>query len=271
MVLDDFEQKERERLRSSWEEDKSTFPFSESESVPLWAREEEWGNDCLVTVQSSKWGEFLGVMEGSDHWEIRGARGLELSDFPAIPSIAGLGSGLSFTSTPGLKDLGWFLKAWRKEEKVQQEALARLPQNRNQNTDTNINAGSSASGSTGTRQTELRKRERELRREKDDAVVKASTDKLSAVFDWVTERVPAPPLLGLGTAKEGSVSKRIRLQTQAQATSEASSESDMNSNSIRVSGKEKEKDGRRKNELESQEDLERFYIALSRKLYDEGL
>lgn len=70
MVLDDFEQKERERLRSSWEEDKSTFPFSESESVPLWAREEEWGNDCLVTVQSSKWGEFLGVMEGSDRMSI---------------------------------------------------------------------------------------------------------------------------------------------------------------------------------------------------------
>lgn len=36
----------------------------------------ERGNDGLVTVSSAKWGEFLGVIEGCDHWEVRGARGL---------------------------------------------------------------------------------------------------------------------------------------------------------------------------------------------------
>ena len=30
------------------------------------------GNDGLVSVQSAKWGEFLGVMEGCDHWDLRG-------------------------------------------------------------------------------------------------------------------------------------------------------------------------------------------------------
>jgi triacylglycerol lipase len=34
---------------------------------------------------------------------------------------------------------------------------------------------------------------------------------------------------------------------------------------------EKEDKGRKKNELASKDDLERFYIALSRKMYDEGL
>lgn len=61
MVLDDFEGRERKKLRAGWEEDPSS-----AEPQPIWARDEEWGNDCLVTVQSSKWGEFLGVMEGCD-------------------------------------------------------------------------------------------------------------------------------------------------------------------------------------------------------------
>ncbi|PWN98902.1 alpha/beta-hydrolase, partial [Tilletiopsis washingtonensis] len=30
------------------------------------------GNDGLVSVQSAKWGTFLGVVEGCDHWDLRG-------------------------------------------------------------------------------------------------------------------------------------------------------------------------------------------------------
>ncbi|KAF9068575.1 hypothetical protein BDP27DRAFT_1326951 [Rhodocollybia butyracea] len=230
MVLDDFEQKERERLRTAWEQEYGEYSEVDAKSKPLWAREEDWGNDCVVTVQSAKWGEFLGVMEGCDHWEMRGARGLELGvDLPLISTIS-LGGGGGSQQDGGqdswsLKDIGWFLKAWRKEEKAQQEANARLPQ------------------SASTRQ-----REREMKREKDDAVVKASTDKLSAVFDWVTERVPSPPLLG---AKKAVVSTAETDSIHMKTTSS--------------------KDTRKKNELESKEDLERFYIALSRKLYDEGL
>jgi triacylglycerol lipase len=66
MVLDDFEQKERQRLRTEWEQEHGKYSEADAQYKPLWAREEEWGNDCLVTVQSSRWGEFLGVMEGCD-------------------------------------------------------------------------------------------------------------------------------------------------------------------------------------------------------------
>lgn len=31
------------------------------------------GNDGLVSVQSARWGEFLGIMDGCDHWDLRGA------------------------------------------------------------------------------------------------------------------------------------------------------------------------------------------------------
>lgn len=58
MVLDGVEKKEREQLRESWER-------GEHDSR-IWAHEDEWGNDGLVTIQSAKWGEFLGVMEGVD-------------------------------------------------------------------------------------------------------------------------------------------------------------------------------------------------------------
>jgi len=62
MVLDSFEEGYRASLRAAWEkEDRPN-----SSKIPLWAQEREWGNDGLVTIQSAKWGEFLGIMEGCD-------------------------------------------------------------------------------------------------------------------------------------------------------------------------------------------------------------
>ncbi len=36
----------------------------------------DYGNDGLVTVESAKWGHFLGTLENCDHWELRGSSGL---------------------------------------------------------------------------------------------------------------------------------------------------------------------------------------------------
>lgn len=50
--------------------------------TPEWGAEEgrdarRWnGHDGLVSVASARWGEFLGVIEGVDHWELRGASGI---------------------------------------------------------------------------------------------------------------------------------------------------------------------------------------------------
>ncbi|KAI9615413.1 hypothetical protein H4Q26_011351 [Puccinia striiformis f. sp. tritici PST-130] len=43
-------------------------------------------HDGLVTVDSAQWGEFLGVVDGTDHWEIRGssAFGSDLSNHDSI-------------------------------------------------------------------------------------------------------------------------------------------------------------------------------------------
>jgi triacylglycerol lipase len=49
----------------------------------------EWGNDGLVSMQSARWGRFLGTVEGADHGEARGARGLELElDLAGLQAVS---------------------------------------------------------------------------------------------------------------------------------------------------------------------------------------
>jgi len=176
MVLDDAEKKARDLTAST--------------------REDEWGNDGLVTVQSARWGKFLGIVDGCDHWEIRGARGLELNvDLP--PGIG------SITEGWALGDWSRFIGAWRKQERSTSGELE-LAQ---------------ATGET----------EQITQDGRNDLVVKASTDKLSAVFDWIVEHNASP-------LKEALPSNKTN-----------------------------------ENEMATKFDLERFYLALARELYDQGL
>jgi triacylglycerol lipase len=67
-ILDETEKGERLKLKKTWEErqELDRMGADDVDGVPLWGQEKEWGNDGLVTVQSAKWGEYLGVMEGCD-------------------------------------------------------------------------------------------------------------------------------------------------------------------------------------------------------------
>ncbi|KAJ2985337.1 hypothetical protein NUW54_g10184 [Trametes sanguinea] len=84
-----------------------------------------------------------------------------------------------------------------------------------------------------------------------DEVVKSSTDKLSAVFDWLVEQVPASRSLG------------ARMRREDGSSGGASSQED----------RDRDRSAKRaeRSDLETKKDLERFYVALCRKLYDEGL
>ena len=97
---------------------------------------------------------------------------------------------------------------------------------------------------------------REAMRDKEhaDEVVKSSTDKLSAVFDWLVEQVPSP--------------KTIAALSPA---AKASPDRDMAPKPSANPNREKSRKQAERNELETKMDLERFYVALCRKLYDEGL
>jgi triacylglycerol lipase len=130
------------------------------------------GNDGLVSVDSARWGEFLGTLEGADHWALRGASGIELDvDLP---------------------------DAW-------------------------IDWG----------------------RRKD--ALRSSTDRLSAVVDWLVEQVPVASRGTLAVADTGSSSSSSNWQSSPAAPPKP------------------------RGDLESVRDLERLYVALARKLYDEGL
>ncbi|KAG6377182.1 hypothetical protein JVT61DRAFT_1234 [Boletus reticuloceps] len=107
-------------------------------------------------------------------------------------------------------DWSRFIGAWRKQEKGASQELELV-----QATD----IGSSDTGET----------EQNTPGSRNDPVIKASTDKLSAVFDWIVEHVPASGTTSLQKEKLPPKDPTTKF------------------------------------------DLERFYVALTRKLYDEGL
>ncbi|RPD74028.1 alpha/beta-hydrolase [Lentinus tigrinus ALCF2SS1-7] len=206
MVLDGFEERERARLLE--------------EGHPLADMESQWGNDGLVTVQSACWGEFLGVLEGCDHWELRGARGLDV-DLPSIPG----------TDSWNFADWGKFVRAWKKEEKEAARSAG-----------AGISEQEHALATAGAGMEEMERDERDPRRRRDrasmnaDEVVRNSTDKVSAVFDWIVESAPSP------LAPDKKEMQREQVIKPAE-----------------------------RSDLATKMDLERFYVSLCKKLYEEGL
>ena len=307
MVLDGVEEKERSRLKK---EEESLKLDNEKTEPPLWANEREWGNDGLVTVQSAKWGEFLGIMEGCDHWEMRGARGIEFGvDLPALPAI-GLGgngnSGLSNSSPAtssslhspgdgwGFRDWGRFVGAWKREEKKRNDAAAAasvkfVPLEEEEKMPPAVPIVNKET--QGSRRLQV-----DAAATRDDEIVRSSTEKLSSVFDWLIDQIPAPQLLvggkpgkgnGMtveskavevekdGSDSESTATTRVLAERMVVHTVAGSGNSTTGKGGERTSEMKKRMDkeglGRKKNELASKADLERFYVALSRKMYDEGL
>ncbi|KAL9935434.1 hypothetical protein V8E36_005782 [Tilletia maclaganii] len=73
------------------------------------------GNDGLVSVQSAQWGEFLGIVDGCDHWDLRGGGGPRLADRKLGAAAAVVGKP---DKSAGEKDKSWvdvnqLLGLWR--------------------------------------------------------------------------------------------------------------------------------------------------------------
>lgn len=96
LILDKSEEVEQESLKSSGlhslrdGRDGEKWPTSQIGRYPP---HHELGNDGLVPISSAQWGEFLGIVEGADHWDIRGASG-----FSAQWELAGAAGGLGWVS-----------------------------------------------------------------------------------------------------------------------------------------------------------------------------
>ncbi len=157
-------------------------------------------NDGLVSVDSARWGEFLGTLEGADHWALRGASGIELD----VDLSDAWGFAVDWGRALGL----------RRDEKSPQSKEAA----------------------------------------KDEAALRSSTDRLSAVVDWLVEQVPvasrgAFSFAGAADGAGAGTSPHWHWPSSPSAPPKPKPRGD----------------------LESMHDLERLYVALARKLYDEGL
>lgn len=262
-VLDETEQKQRLKLKHIWEGHQENGRVytdgDDDEGVPLWAQEREWGNDGLVSVQSAKWGEFLGIMEGCDHWEMRGARGFDID----LPFLNNIGFGLS-SSTGAWSILDWcrFVTAWKREERIERDAklqAAAAPDSPLSRKYRSVQRSSSSAQPNFN----------------NDDVVKASTDRLSTVFDWLLDQFPASAkLISMSSSSTGATNAPVKAPKRVtEAANEALNELRQK---VQIRTQEQKvataiKTNTKTNELQRKEDLERFYVALSRKIYDEGL
>jgi len=277
-ILDGTERNQRLKLKHTWEEHQENgragTDGEDNEGVPLWAQEREWGNDGLVPVQSAKWGEFLGIMEGCDReywfttssqliskflpfsdWEIRGARGLDID----LPSLNNIGFGLS-SSAGSWSILDWsrFVTAWKREEQNK----------RNEN----LRAAATPDSLSPSRSRPAQRISfpAQSNLNNDDAI-KASTDRLSTVFDWLIDQIPASAKsISMSSSPVDAANAPIKAPKRVmEAANEALSELKQK---LQTRNQEQKVATTTKiNELQSKEDLERFYVALSRKMYDEGL
>ncbi|KZS93786.1 alpha/beta-hydrolase [Sistotremastrum niveocremeum HHB9708] len=197
----------------------------------------EWGNDGLVTIESAKWGEFLGVLEGCDHWEMRGARGI--------------GQDWDFFSSSGLgKYVGWSKNIGKDRAKAGEGRNTEGKAGRSEGKG-NVNVEERGIVDNGV--------ESKGEREEREREIKASTDSLSAVVDWIVDHMPA--------SSSGSSSSSSLSSSLSDSPSSPSSKSSKSSTSATGRGE----GGKERHDLATKFDLERFYVALCRKLYEEGL
>lgn len=180
------------------------------------------GNDGLVPISSAEWGTFLGVVEGCNHWDIRGTGG-----FGSVPGGEGDDSGNGNGSGNGDKGGGSGIGLnrigldfdWEEGWKVWRDWVGAV-------------SGSSSESKTGPGNAAVAKEK-----------TTAQTSALSALS--------ASAQLG------GSLSSdSLTLSDRATKLSKSGSGSWTALNGF--------SEGQRF-------DLERFYVALCRKLYDEGL
>jgi triacylglycerol lipase len=168
-----------------------------------------------VSIESAKYGEFLGIVEGADHWDTRGAQGF----------------GRVWERDQG----GWSqFFGWRGEV-----AKAQAPRESEKNAALKLmDYGEISTGHQSVPQASTQK-------ERDQA-------KLAAALEWIAEKVPT----------HANVSALSSVQSSLSSSASSSSSSPPSS---------QDKSPAESPNQVPKFDLERFYIALARNLYEEGL
>jgi len=186
---------------------------------------------------------------------MRGARGLDI-DLPSLSFSLSAPNSHSWS----ILDWGRFVQAWRQEERIERDAKLQT-------------AAKNATSPATQRVRASSTHDQSHVNVHNDAVLKASTEKLSTVFDWLVDQIPASaksaassiPIDAPLKAPEKVVEAANEMMNDLTKKVKDRAEQEQEETKMKANGSEK------KNELETKEDLERFYIALSRKMYDDGL
>jgi len=186
---------------------------------------------------------------------MRGARGLDID----LPSLNNIGFGLS-SSTGAWSILDWsrFVTAWKREEQKER--------------DENLRTAATPDSLSPSRSRPAQRTSFPVQsNSNNDDVVKASTDRLSTVFDWLIDQIPASAKsISMSSSPVDAANAPIKVPKRVmEAANEALSE--LKQKVQTRNQRQKAATTTKTNELQSKEDLERFYVALSRKMYDEGL
>lgn len=201
----------------------------------------------------------------------------------------------------------------KESQKVHEELVGSVAAMSTSPSDEQIVASSSStfsSPSPSTSSSTSTSPQRTAKEKEADDLLRASTEKLSAVFDWLIDIVPSTPsLVSSSSSSDKGKQKEVKTMKEmsraaveltagggASVSSSSSSTSpssnhDSHSSSTNIQTlssstpapppsspaspmkrrMDREDLGRRTNELGDRADLERFYVALARKMYDAGL
>lgn len=188
--------------------------------------EPEWGSDGLVSIQSARYGEFLGIVENADHWDTRGAQGFAKVWETDATHRGGWSEFFGWKDS--LKNERKILEQAREDDGIQATSEGTAT---TLNTTDSFPSPSSDSTTTASRQPGDRER---------DQV------KFSAALEWIADKVPTQAALSAISSVQASLRSSL-------------SEPRLNSQNAPSPDKP------------PKFDLERFYIALARNLYEEGL
>lgn len=169
----------------------------------------EMGNDGLVTIESAKWGEFLGTVEQADHWDIRGSAGFLSSHAPKPPSSSSSSVAAAAVAAEGAgpreKKEGWSWQdvnslvgklltlGWTKPSSPNSSPQSPLsPDHKPAPSSSPSPSSSSSSRGNGSVEEEVAKREVEVRS------ISAERPDLRDLAQWISDHVPptTPPASG---------------------------------------------------------------------------
>ena len=213
------------------------------------------GNDGLVSVSSAKWGEFLGAVDDTHHWDLRGEGGL-------WPNGMGSGNGKeSDKDKDKNKDMDKSGNSGKStQEQVEElimpggwdweDGLADLfgPNDKSSSSSSSSSSISSSSSTPSANSTSSKPSSSS----KSDSSSNWDIAQAGQVLDWVTDLLP------------GGKSTEAGKRQLAEARGEKGPSSEMRE-------RNREKDIEREKKRVEKFDLERFYGGLMLKLREDGL